>query len=474
MPTQKRTCHQSTFTFSQPQQPASIQYFHSRHFDATISNPFGENFPKFPVKSKFYRDSKFQCFSKTTKMVHAYPNHEDIDKRRANLTAIADVVNELIKEYDNVHCEPVTVPICCHSAYTDGVGEPPNVMVCYKVGKVKSSGAKAKKNTKNTNDNNARMMPLKQSKSRELRGSVMYVGCDCENRNGLQDDCQRTECHGSPECLTVPHPTCGPSQFSHGKHLGKSYMYGGYGHGTVSKGSHGSAHAAPTSGTKPENSGNDADSAEYEYRCFPANVVENNNDVGTNCLCNCEEAGNCDVCCGRHNAKRVDTFYANEKNDEEYLSPDGGSLATYDEDEATDVWDYAFLPANLTYSCPNTYRRRWFQSYLPYPNMYNVPGDCYYLPYPNTCKVPGNCYCIPYPDTYDTPQSSNYLIENDTKDEHWPCRCEPRTVSRLYDVFNVAESTLSGYRSSAVAAASGISPGKWAGIRRAVPVGGGG
>ncbi|KAF7276956.1 hypothetical protein GWI33_009354, partial [Rhynchophorus ferrugineus] len=36
----------------------------------------------------------------------------------------------------------------------------------------------------------------------------------------LQDDCPRSECHGSPECLTDP-PTCGPSEFADCKHLGK-------------------------------------------------------------------------------------------------------------------------------------------------------------------------------------------------------------------------------------------------------------
>lgn len=39
-----------------------------------------------------------------------------------------------------------------------------------------------------------------------------------------QDDCPRTGCHGSPECLTNP-PTCGPSEFSNGKHLGKKNQY---------------------------------------------------------------------------------------------------------------------------------------------------------------------------------------------------------------------------------------------------------
>lgn len=61
---------------------------------------------------------------------------------------------------------------------------------------------------------------MKQSISRELRSSILYRGCDCEKTNGLQDDCQRTDCRGSPECLTKP-PTCGPSEFCNGKHLMK-------------------------------------------------------------------------------------------------------------------------------------------------------------------------------------------------------------------------------------------------------------
>lgn len=65
---------------------------------------------------------------------------------------------------------------------------------------------------------NKKDIPLTESKSRELRGGILYTGCDCEKRNGLQDDCQRTGCHGSPACLTSP-PTCPPSQFSNGKHL---------------------------------------------------------------------------------------------------------------------------------------------------------------------------------------------------------------------------------------------------------------
>lgn len=62
---------------------------------------------------------------------------------------------------------------------------------------------------------------LKTSRSRELRGSVLYRGCDCEKLNGLQDDCRRSECMGS-DCLAHPESCCGPSVYSNAKHLQKS------------------------------------------------------------------------------------------------------------------------------------------------------------------------------------------------------------------------------------------------------------
>ncbi|XP_069672488.1 uncharacterized protein [Periplaneta americana] len=54
-------------------------------------------------------------------------------------------------------------------------------------------------------------IPLQEVKSRELRGGVLYTGCDCNKRNGLQHDCKRTLCQGRPECLTKPEPMCIPS-----------------------------------------------------------------------------------------------------------------------------------------------------------------------------------------------------------------------------------------------------------------------
>ncbi|XP_073983452.1 uncharacterized protein [Rhodnius prolixus] len=52
---------------------------------------------------------------------------------------------------------------------------------------------------------------LPRQKSFELKNSIMLKGCDCHKHNGLQDNCERSECRGSPECLTQPLPTCGPS-----------------------------------------------------------------------------------------------------------------------------------------------------------------------------------------------------------------------------------------------------------------------
>lgn len=111
----------------------------------------------------------------------------------------------------------------------------PNVMICFKStnpsdknGTKKEKDANSKKKGKDADskkkekDEDAKKQERrgKRSKSCELRASILYHGCECEKRNGLQDDCPRSECHGSPECLTLP-PTCGPSEFAGGKHLTK-------------------------------------------------------------------------------------------------------------------------------------------------------------------------------------------------------------------------------------------------------------
>lgn len=45
----------------------------------------------------------------------------------------------------------------------------------------------------------------------ELRCGVLYSGCQCVKRDGLQQDCPRSECQGRPACLAYPAPTCVPS-----------------------------------------------------------------------------------------------------------------------------------------------------------------------------------------------------------------------------------------------------------------------
>lgn len=95
------------------------------------------------------------------------------------------------------------------------------LQLCYRSGG--TSTEPANKHNKETKTDNKTLKPqskVKPSKSRELRGGVLYVGCDCEKRNGLQDDCHRSECFGRPPCLTRP-PTCGPSAYSNAKHLRK-------------------------------------------------------------------------------------------------------------------------------------------------------------------------------------------------------------------------------------------------------------
>ncbi|CAH0695141.1 unnamed protein product [Spodoptera exigua] len=60
---------------------------------------------------------------------------------------------------------------------------------------------------------------LKRTKSRELRGGIMYYSCHCIKRNGLQHDCRRTGCGGEPACLALPDPLCAPSQLARARGL---------------------------------------------------------------------------------------------------------------------------------------------------------------------------------------------------------------------------------------------------------------
>lgn len=112
--------------------------------------------------------------------------------------------------------------------------------MCYKI---ESKGDKNKK---------SKIDKKKRSKSREIRAGILYRGCDCEQRNGLQDQCPRTGCHGSPECLTKPEPICGPSEFANGKHLGKNYY---------------------KTFLKENEDEEDGGRQTVEYNCFPATVT---------------------------------------------------------------------------------------------------------------------------------------------------------------------------------------------------------
>ncbi|CAG9766985.1 unnamed protein product [Ceutorhynchus assimilis] len=147
-------------------------------------------------------------------------------------------------------CIPCCVPMCDYpeSESHHKELEPPKIMVCYKehVSKKHKSNHKIKKQSSPS-------IRLKESKSRELRASILYTGCQCEKHDGLQDDCPRTGCHGSPECMTSP-PTCGPSEFCDGKHLGKKI-----------KGKNGKGHGG-------KNNEHEEDHHRDRYKCFAATL----------------------------------------------------------------------------------------------------------------------------------------------------------------------------------------------------------
>ncbi|XP_050095167.1 late cornified envelope-like proline-rich protein 1 isoform X2 [Anopheles aquasalis] len=56
--------------------------------------------------------------------------------------------------------------------------------------------------------------PPRMCKSRELRGGNLIMTCECLKRNGLQNDCPRTECQAKPCCLTKPEASCCPSRWA--------------------------------------------------------------------------------------------------------------------------------------------------------------------------------------------------------------------------------------------------------------------
>ncbi|XP_073958233.1 uncharacterized protein [Choristoneura fumiferana] len=97
-------------------------------------------------------------------------------------------------------------------------------MICYKyedcgppTGKASTSASRAEEGGAEKKDEKENQ--LKRTKSRELRGGIMYYSCHCIKRNGLQHDCRRTGCGGEPACLVLPDPLCAPSQLARARGL---------------------------------------------------------------------------------------------------------------------------------------------------------------------------------------------------------------------------------------------------------------
>ncbi|XP_022918443.1 uncharacterized protein [Onthophagus taurus] len=233
------------------------------------------------------------------------PKMEELARNLAAHNVIDGIANELKQDYpcacefilpppqhhhqhhhhheNKCHCEGCECP-CAAPKHQPKVEEPPPVMVCYKVPKEKKPHGKTGKggekgDKKSHNEGEEVVHRVTQSKSRELRGGIMYIGCDCEKRNGLQDDCQRTGCHGSPPCLTKP-PTCGPSEFAGAKHLEKIWgpralLRKKAKEATLNSGAEG---GAKENGGQHGHHGHHGhhhgqhgdDEVDYEYQCFPA------------------------------------------------------------------------------------------------------------------------------------------------------------------------------------------------------------
>ncbi|XP_046962082.1 uncharacterized protein LOC124531644 isoform X2 [Vanessa cardui] len=98
-------------------------------------------------------------------------------------------------------------------------------MVCYKYEDCgPPAGRAAERGAPTAEENDAEKTgskenQLKRTKSRELRGGIMYYSCHCIKRNGLQHDCRRTGCGGEPSCLVLPDPVCAPSQLARARGL---------------------------------------------------------------------------------------------------------------------------------------------------------------------------------------------------------------------------------------------------------------
>ncbi|XP_050506848.1 uncharacterized protein LOC126884738 isoform X2 [Diabrotica virgifera virgifera] len=169
-------------------------------------------------------------------MAFVCPPKEFAEQKLKDLRNIRDAIETLEKSMVvgvKPLCVPTLQPIAdyptptkpcnhCCAALPDPPPKPkqqtPDVMVCYKI--CPATVPEPEESPKIKCNGRDRTNNLKATKSRELRAGILYTGCDCCKWAGLQDDCPRTGCHGSPECLTNP-PTCSASRFCYGKHLGK-------------------------------------------------------------------------------------------------------------------------------------------------------------------------------------------------------------------------------------------------------------
>ncbi|XP_045528454.1 uncharacterized protein LOC123716652 isoform X3 [Pieris brassicae] len=144
------------------------------------------------------------------------------------LALSTDIIHTLNRYTTFVKCGKIIIKVYQYRAtplYILGLYwcSPCGPMICYKYEdcgppKGRSSDATPQEESSNEKKNDKENQ-LKRTKSRELRGGIMYYSCHCIKRNGLQHDCRRTGCGGEPSCLVLPDPLCAPSQLARARGL---------------------------------------------------------------------------------------------------------------------------------------------------------------------------------------------------------------------------------------------------------------
>lgn len=123
-----------------------------------------------------------------------------------------------------------------------------NNTLCLQTGKASTSASRAEEGGAEKKDEKENQ--LKRTKSRELRGGIMYYSCHCIKRNGLQHDCRRTGCGGEPACLALPDPLCAPSQLARARGLADPAPLAAHMHAANGGSSGGPADAGSGSGKR--------------------------------------------------------------------------------------------------------------------------------------------------------------------------------------------------------------------------------